>query len=205
MFVPVSVSIGVHLWLISPSPMIGKMNSQAGGAYGRLCDMKKYIQAFLSEKDNRLVQFIKYAMCGGAATAVDIIFFFLFAWLVFPALTDSDPFTKLLGVLNFDIRTVSESVRLRNYWIDKGICFMFSNLTAYILNVMFVFKAGKHKRHHELMLFYAVSLVSFFIGTFTGDLLIRFCGLDTTYSYIAAMISALLINYAGRKFFIFHG
>ncbi|MCU0858390.1 MAG: GtrA family protein [Pontiellaceae bacterium] len=167
--------------------------------------MKKQIQAFLAEKDNPLVQFIKYGICGGAATAVDIAGFFLFAWLVFPALTESDPFTKLLGVFHLDIRTVSEPVRLRNYWIDKGCCFLFSNFTAYVLNVLFVFKAGKHKRHYELLLFYALSLVSFMIGTFTGDLLIRFGGLDTTYSYIAAMISALLINYAGRKFFIFRG
>jgi putative flippase GtrA len=167
--------------------------------------MKKHIQNFLSEKDNHLVQFIKYGMCGGAATAVDMAVFFLFAWLVFPALTESDPFTKLLGILNLDVRTVSESIRLRNYWIDKGICFLFSNFTAYILNVLFVFKAGKHKRHYELILFYAVSLVSFFIGTFIGAWLIKGFGLDTTYSYLAAVISALLINYAGRKFFIFHG
>ncbi len=167
--------------------------------------MKKHIQAFLSEKDNHLVQFIKYGLCGATASVVDIAVFFLFAWLVFPALTASDPFTKLLGLFHFDVRTVSESLRLRNYWIDKSICFIFSNFTAYILNVRFVFKAGKHKRHHELMLFYAVSLVSFFIGTYVGAWLIQGFGLDTTYSYIAAMISALLINYAGRKFFIFHG
>lgn len=167
--------------------------------------MKKQIQAFLSDKENPFVQFIKYGLCGGAATAVDITFFFVFAWLVFPALTESDPFTRLLSLFNLDIRTVSESVRLRNYWMDKTVCFLFSNFTAYILNILFVFKAGKHKRHHELILFYAVSLVAFLIGTFAGDLLIRFCGLDTTYSYIAAMISALLINYAGRKFFIFQG
>ncbi|MGE4490453.1 MAG: GtrA family protein [Kiritimatiellales bacterium] len=167
--------------------------------------MKKQIHAFLTDKDNHFVQFIKYGLCGAAASVVDITVFFLFAWLVFPALTESDPFAKLLAALHQDIRAVTEAVRLRNYWIDKSICFMFSNFTAYVLNVLFVFKAGKHKRHHELMLFYAVSLISFFIGTFAGDLLIRFCGLDTTYSYIAAMISALLINYAGRKFFIFHG
>lgn len=167
--------------------------------------MKKHIQAFLAEKDNRLVQFIKYGMCGGAATVVDVTVFFLLAWLIFPALTASDPFTKLLGMIHLDIRSVSESLRLRNYWIDKGIGFIFSNFTAYVLNVMFVFKAGKHKRYHELMLFYAVSLISFLIGTTAGDLLIRFGGLDTTYSYVAAAISALLINYAGRKFFIFHG
>ena len=167
--------------------------------------MKKQIQAFLAEKDNRLVQFIKYGMCGGAASAVDMFVFFLLAWLAFPALTGSDPFAKLLGTFHLNIHTVSESVRLKNYWIDKSIGFIFSNFTAYVLNVLFVFKAGKHKRHHELMLFYAVSLISFIIGTSAGDVLIRFCGLDTTYSYIAAAVSALLINYAGRKFFIFHG
>jgi putative flippase GtrA len=167
--------------------------------------MKKHIQAFLTEKDNHVVQFIKYGMCGGAATVVDVTVFFLFASLVFPALTESDPFAKLLGLLHFDIRVIPESLRLRNYWIDKTISFMFSNFTAYILNVLFVFKAGKHKRHHELMLFYAVSTVAFVLGTVGGDLLIRFGGFATTYSYIAAAVSALLINYAGRKFFIFHG
>jgi hypothetical protein len=60
-------------------------------------------------------------------------------------------------------------------------------------------------RHHELLLFYAVSFIAFLAGTSAGDLLIRFGGLDTTYSYVTAMISALLINFAGRKYFIFHG
>lgn len=167
--------------------------------------MKNLISSFLNNKDNHFVQFIKYGMCGGLATVVDMTVFFLFAWLVFPALTESDPFTKLIGLAGLGIREVSEAVRLRNYWIDKVICFLFSNFTAYVLNVLFVFKAGKHKRHHELILFYAVSTVAFFLGTAAGDLLIRFAGLDTTYSYACAAIAALLINYTGRKFFIFHG
>jgi len=167
--------------------------------------VKKQIQYFLSHKEHPVLQFLKYGICGGIATGVDMLVFFLFAWLVFPALTESDPFTHLLRWLHLDIRTVSESVRLRNYWIDKVVCLLFSNFTAYILNVRFVFKAGKHKRHHELMLFYGVSLLSFLIGTFAGDFLMRYYGVDTSYSYIIAMISALMINYAGRKFFIFNG
>ncbi|MFA5689336.1 MAG: GtrA family protein [Kiritimatiellales bacterium] len=167
--------------------------------------MKKKVTEFLANKDNPVVQFIKYGVCGGIATAVDIFIFFIAAWLIFPALTESDPFTALLRRAGFDIQQISEHLRLRNYWIDKIICFIFSNLTAYILNVLFVFKAGRHKRHHEFMLFYGVSLISFFTGTFVGDVLIRFFGLATTYSYVAAMISALLVNYAGRKFFVFKG
>ena len=167
--------------------------------------VKKHIYAFLRDKENPGIQFIKYGLCGGAATAVDVATFFLFAWLVFPALTESDPVARLLTAAGLNVRAVPEAARLQNYWINRAICFLFSNFTAYVLNVLFVFKSGKHKRHHELMLFYAVSLISFFVGTTAGDLLIRFFGLDTTYPYIAAVLASLLINYAGRKFFIFKG
>jgi len=167
--------------------------------------MKKQISAFLANKENPFVQFLKYGICGGIATGVDMAVFFLFAWLVFPALTESDPFTKVLTFMGFSIQEISEPVRLRNYWINRTACFLFSNFAAYILNVLFVFKAGKHKRSHELILFYAVSLTAFLVGTVVGAWLIKGFGLDTTYSYVAAMISALLINFAGRKFFIFKG
>jgi putative flippase GtrA len=186
-------------------PSSGKMDGQAERPASDSIPMKKNIKTFLADKDNHFVQFIKYSLCGGVATVVDMGVFFLFAWQVFPALTQSDPFAQLLFRCHQEIQIVSEALRLRNYWLDKTVSFFFSNFTAYILNVLFVFKAGKHKRHHELMLFYAVSLVSFVMGTFAGDLLIRFAGLDTTYSYIAAAVAALLINYTGRKFFIFHG
>lgn len=167
--------------------------------------MKKLLTQFLSDKENRLVQFIKYGLCGGIATVVDMAIFFLFAWLVFPAMTESDPFAKLIVWIGGNIEAVSETVRVRNYWIDKIICFLFSNYAAYLLNVLFVFKAGKHKRSHEMALFYAVSTVAFVLGTLAGDMLIRFAGLATTYSYACAAIAAILINYAGRKFFIFKG
>jgi putative flippase GtrA len=55
--------------------------------------MKKLISSFLTDKDNPFVQFLKYGICGGLATLVDMTVFFLLAWLVFPALTESDPFT----------------------------------------------------------------------------------------------------------------
>jgi putative flippase GtrA len=167
--------------------------------------MKKQIHLFLTNKEHPLLQFIKYGLCGGLATVVDVTVFFLFTWLVFPALGDADPFADLLRFFGLEVQTVSDAVRSRNFVIDSMICFVFSNLTAYILNVLFVFKAGKHKRHHELMLFYVVSIVSLVLATFAGWLLITVFGLSTTWSYAAKMVFALLINYAGRKYFIFHG
>lgn len=167
--------------------------------------MSSAISSFLNNKQNPAVQFIKYGLCGGIALAVDMAVFFLFAWLIFPALSAADPFAKLLSWMALDVHPVSEALRLRNYWIDKVICFLISNAVAYGLNVRFVFRAGKHRRHHELLLFYAVSTLAFFLGTLAGDGLIRFAGLATTYSYVCAAVAALLINYAGRKFFVFHG
>ena len=76
---------------------------------------------------------------------------------------------------------------------------------SYILNVLFVFKSGKHKRHHELLLFYAVSVVSLILATFGGWVLINTFGLGTTWSYVVKMVASVLINYAGRKFFVFKG
>jgi putative flippase GtrA len=164
--------------------------------------MKKQISAFLNEKDNHLVQFFKYGICGGIATGVDMVAFFLLAYYAFPALAQDDIFVKLL---NLSPEPITEALRGRNFVIDSILCFMVSNLSAYFLNVLFVFKSGKHKRHHELMLFYAVSLVSLVLATAAGWVLISIFGLGTTWSYVAKMVAAVMINYAGRKFLIFKG
>lgn len=163
--------------------------------------MKKHIQSFLSEKDNHFVQFIKYGICGGIATGVDMVGFFLLAWFLFPALTQDD---LLVRLLNLSPEPITEALRSRNFVIDSVICFIFSNFTAYILNLLFVFKSGRHQRHVEIALFYAVSIVSLLVATFAGWVLIRVFGLSTTWSYVAKMVAALMINYAGRKIFIFH-
>ena len=85
------------------------------------------------------------------------------------------------------------------------VCFMVSNLTAYVLNIFFVFKAGKYSRGKELGLFYLVSCLSVGIGVAIGAVLIQMFGLSTSSSYIAKAASTTLINYAARKLIIFHG
>jgi len=164
--------------------------------------MFKFVYRLLKNKDHHGLQFIKYGICGGIATLVDMVGFFLLAWLLFPALTHEDLFVK---IFHLSPEPVSEAMRSRNFVIDNVICFIFSNLTAYILNLLFVFKGGRHRRHVEIALFYAVSIVSLVLATFAGWVLISVFGLSTTWSYVVKVIAALLINYAGRKFFIFHG
>ncbi|MBC8207114.1 MAG: GtrA family protein [Kiritimatiellales bacterium] len=164
--------------------------------------MKTHIDAFLEEKDNTVIQFLKYGICGGIATGVDMVAFFLLAWLAFPALAQDDILVKLF---NLSPEPITEVIRGRNFVIDSILCFLVSNMIAYILNVLFVFKGGKHKRHHEMLLFFAVSTVSLILATLAGWVLISVFGLGTTWSYIAKMVAAVMINYAGRKFFVFHG
>jgi len=161
-----------------------------------------FAKNILLEKNHPGIQFLKYCMCGGTAMAVDMVVFFLVAWLLFPALTEND---VLVSLFSMEVEPIPEHMRTLNFCIGNAIAFMASNLTAYILNVLFVFKAGKHSRGKEVGLFYLVSAVSVGIGVGIGAVLIQGFGLSTTFSYIAKAISTVLINYAARKYIIFHG
>ncbi len=155
----------------------------------------------LLENEN-LVQFIKYGLAGGLATLVHICVFHLVAWKLFPALQENDHAVRLL---NLRIRPINEYQRARNSMISNTIAFLISNLVAYVTNILWVFKPGRHPFIIEILLFYAVSGISVLIGTMLMGMLIRRFGMLTTYAFITNIITAVMINYAMRKFFIFHG
>lgn len=149
-----------------------------------------------------LLQFIKYALAGGLATIVHIITFHLVAWKMFPALTPHDHAVRLL---NLKIREVNDFTRSRNSMIGNTIAFFVSGMVAYITNVLWVFKGGKHHLIIEILLFYAVSGVSIFLGTILMGTLIRRFGILTTYAFGANIFTSVMINYVVRKLFIFNG
>jgi putative flippase GtrA len=80
---------------------------------------------------------------------------------------------------------------------------MLSNLVCYFINIVWVFETGRHSRRKELFLFYAVSLISFVAGTGLGAGLIAFFNAGAGAAYVANMVAAVLINFAGRKYYIF--
>lgn len=155
----------------------------------------------LLEKNHTGIQFFKYAMCGSLALFTDMVVAFLIAWLWLPALKGNELFVQLFG-LQCDV--VPEGTRSLNFILGSAMAFMVSNLVAYILNVLFVFKSGKHSRLKEAGLFYLVSGISVGIGVAIGATLVW---MDFPYgwSYVAKAVSTTLINYAARKYFIFHG
>ncbi|RUM47921.1 MAG: hypothetical protein DSY80_00430 [Desulfocapsa sp.] len=150
-----------------------------------------------------LVQFIKYALVGGIATVVHIIMFHLAAIYLFPALQTGDWIVKLLHVSISS--ELSDAVRAKNSMIDNAIAFMISNFVCYVMNVAWVFKAGRHHWIVEIVLFYAVSAISIVLGTMLMGWLISHYGLQTTIAFGANLVTAVLINYACRKYLVFKG
>ncbi|MBN1269996.1 MAG: GtrA family protein [Kiritimatiellae bacterium] len=164
--------------------------------------MKDILSQFTSRKAHPAIQFIKYGIAGGVATAVDMALFFLLAWLAFPALRQDE---WLVRLFDLSLPILDEAVRSRNFVIDKTITFVFSNLTAYLLNIMWVFEPGRHSRHKEIVLFYLVSITSYVIGTALGWAMILYLHTSTTVAYLANMVASVMINYVCRKYFVFKG
>ncbi len=149
-----------------------------------------------------LIQFIKYAVAGGVATITHIFIFHIVAWKIFPCLQEKDHAVRMLKL---NIRKVNDATRARNSMIGNLIAFMIANMVAYLANIFFVFQGGKYHIIIEILLFYGVSGLSTFLGTMLMGLLIRRLGLLTTYAFGANIFTAVMFNYAMRKFFIFYG
>src|ERR1035437_5999692 len=95
---------------------------------------------FTQRKASPLIQFIKYAICGGGAVTVHVIVFFLLAWLIIPALNAEDILVKLC---HLSCAPISDAIRARNAMINNVLAFLLSNLVAYILNIIWVFESGR--------------------------------------------------------------
>lgn len=164
--------------------------------------MKRMLCLLASRDTGPVLQFIKYGVAGGAATAVHIVVFQFCAAFVLACLDEKDLLVRLFGAA---VPAISDATRGWRSAANNGIAFMLSNLTAYILNRQFVFKPGRHHWLVEVGLFYAVSGLSLVIGTTIMTWLIQAFGVRTDFAFGANIVSAVLINYAMRKFVIFHG
>jgi putative flippase GtrA len=157
---------------------------------------------YLSHDAPPLVQFVKYGLAGGVATATHILMFFLAGFLLFPCVTPDDPLVKLFGLI---APAVEEALRARNAVFSNVAAFLVSNTVCYIINRLFVFRPGRHHIVIEFLLFLAVSAVSMTVGTTLMGLLIKQYSVQTTYAFGANILSSLAINYVLRKFFVFKG
>lgn len=170
------------------------------GASGNI--IEKLCELAFSRDTSPLVQFIKYAIVGGFATAVHIITFFLAGWFLFPCVAQDDIVVRLLRL---KAPRIDESRRAANAVYSNCAAFLVSNTFCYILNRMFVFHPGRHSMAVEFVLFFAVSGIAIAIGTAVMRWLIARFRMQTSIAFGANMISSLLLNYVLRKFLIFNG
>jgi len=157
---------------------------------------------FFGQDSANLIQFIKYVISGCVATAIHITIFHVVAWKVFFALQAEDWFVK---VFNLPIEELDDATRSRNSMLSNATAFLVSNLAAYLINIYWVFVPGRYHWIVEIALFYLVSGVAIVIGTSIMGVLIRRFGMLTTYAFASNLVTALMINYAMRKVFIFSG
>ena len=157
---------------------------------------------YLSHDAPPFVQFVKYGLAGGIATATHILMFFLAGFFLFPCVSAEDPLVKLFGLA---APAVVEALRARHAVFSNMAAFLVSNTVCYIINRLFVFRPGRHHIAIEFLLFLAVSAVSMTVGTTLMGVLIQQFGVQTTYAFGANILSSLAINYAMRKFFVFKG
>jgi putative flippase GtrA len=162
--------------------------------------MKKLIRQFLGREAHPGIQFIKYAMAGSFATAVDILTVFVLAWKIFPALMAGEFLVRLFHI---EVAFLNDSVRARNYVLCKLFAFFVSNTTAYLVDRIWVFHPGRHSAKREFALFFMVSFVSLVLGTALAWVLIHQFGMTTAAAYLANAVASLSVNFIGRKFFVF--
>ena len=162
--------------------------------------MIKTLKKHLGHDTQPLIQFLKYGIVGGMATAVHIVTFFILGYRLFPCLTANDITVKLLGLT---VEAISQHDRAIHALICNVLAFVVSNIFCYVLNRLFVFKPGKHHIVLEFLLFFGVSALSLAVAAALQTVMISKLGVQTTYAFGANILCSLMINYAMRKFVVF--
>lgn len=156
-------------------------------------DFKTIVHRVKSHDAHPSIQFLKYVVCGGMATLTTILVVAILSRYVFPAAK---------GMI-VDGQVLDEELRKHNLLVNNAIAFPFSGIVGYILNVMFVFKAGRHSRGLEMFLFFFVAAVGFFPGLFVVDYLVGRFHVASTVAMVGFIITSFMVNYVFRKFVIF--
>ena len=146
------------------------------------------ILAHVNSRDaHPLLQFIKYGICGLGAFITHQAVWVGLSLTLFPSIDSSIP----------------DDTRALNSTIANSIAVLFSTTVAYVTNVLWVFKSGRHSRLVEISSFFGIGVISFGGGLLAGPYLIKMLGLHTLLAQLSMAVTSVLINFVCRKFFIF--
>lgn len=149
-----------------------------------------------------LWQVFKYGVIGVFATAIHLVVAELCAAWVWPCLGPGDLFVKHLGFSPVD---VTDAVRATLAVYCNLAGFFVANIVCWLLNRKFVFTPGRHGWFVEWLLFLAGSGFAILCGSAVIWALVRYNGMQTTYSFIVNVFVSVAVNFVVRKFFVFKG
>lgn len=149
-----------------------------------------------------LRQIFKYGLIGVLATAINLAVAEFLAAFVWPCLGSDDVLVKYLGFASVDI---PDALRANRAVFCNLVGFVIANLVCWLLNRKYVFTPGRHHWLVEYALFMAGSLFAVLCGNALIWLMVRYYGLQTTYSFVVNVFASVLINFVVRKFFVFKG
>ena len=181
-------------------------------AYYREHSLKETLNWFHSKDAPVIVQFGKYAVAGVVATVVSQGLWLALSFTVFPAFStdEIEGYRQLLAKLHIQVPrleieslTLTDNERALNSTISNTIGWFFANIVAYLVNAWWVFEGGRHHRVLEFIYFTIVSGISTIAGIAAGPLLITLFGISTGLSQLSLLVTAVLVNYVCRKFFVF--
>ncbi|MCP5558340.1 MAG: GtrA family protein [Verrucomicrobiaceae bacterium] len=158
-------------------------------------DLKTIIARLNSRDTHPVVQFIKYGLCGVAATLIHTGIVTVLSIWVYPAgkgmLVDGAPLT--------------EALREHNLLLNNTLAFPFGLITAYLTNRLWVFSPGKHHVFMEFLLFAVIGAIGFFPGLLAVKWLAGHLHLPSTVAQLGFVVTSFLVNFVCRKFVIFKG
>ncbi len=167
--------------------------------------MKRLLIQFTQREAHPAIQFIKYGIAGGLATAAHQLVFFTLSFTLLPAMGTTGLDAWVAEFLKLTVQEVPQRVAQLNYVINNILGFVVGNFVAYFINFYWVFHPGRHSRTIEITLFFVVSIISFLVGTFIGVIIMQYSSGAAIVSQIGNIFAAVMINYVCRKYIVFKG
>lgn len=161
--------------------------------YCRENDFPTIYRHVKSKDAHPILQFLKYGFCGAIATVSSMGIWLLAVYTFLPAMD---------GMI-IDGEPIEDATRAKNTAYANMLGFVVGNFVAYFSNLAFVFEGGRHSRWKEFLYFSGVALFATLVGLAAGPLLIKWFGISTAASQLSLLVTAVLVNYACRKFLVF--
>ena len=162
--------------------------AKQGWQFFREHSLAETLTAIKSRDAHPLVQFTKYALCGGLSVVVLTITVIILSLTLFPAALDPGA-----------PKALAKNHQLWANWIG----FVPANFVAYFTNRILVFTPGRHGALVEFLIFTAIAAAATAVGMLAGPYLIERINLDPRISQCSLIVTAAMVNFVARKFLVF--